>query len=211
MRIIIVEDQAMLRESLTCAVNAHHDAEVVGSFADAADAVEAASRLLPDLVLMDVCTENDSSGIVAARKIKKAHPEIRIVVMTGMPDVTFVKQAREAGADSFVYKNIGTSELLGVLRSTMEGYSTFPQKQTGEFSGAMSLSEEEIAILRLVCETKTRKEIAAELLLSEGTVKRRISEILAKTGYESILKLAVHVVSNGYIVPRIEGERQESA
>lgn len=211
MRIIIVEDQAMLRESLTCAVNAHHDAEVVGSFADAADVVEAASRLLPDLVLMDVCTENDSSGIVAARKIKKAHPEIRIVIMTGMPDVTFVKQAQEAGADSFVYKNIGTSELLGVLRSTMEGYSTFPQKQTGEFCGAMSLSEEEIAILRLVCETKTRKEIAAELLLSEGTVKRRISEILAKTGYESILKLAVHVVSNGYIVPRIEGEPRKSA
>lgn len=72
----------------------------------------------------------------------------------------------------------------------------------------MPLNDEEIAILRLVCETKTRKEIAEELYLSEGTVKRHISEMLAKTGYDSILKLAVHAVSSGYIVPSLnEGER----
>ena len=206
MRVIVVEDQAMLRESLSFAMASQSDMDVVGAFADAADVVGAVDRLHPDLLLMDVCTENDSSGIVAARKVKQAHPEVRVVIMTGMPEITFVKQAQEAGVDSFVYKNVGTADLLGVLRSTMDGYSTFPQKQTGQFSGAMALSEEEIAILRLVCETKTRKEIAAELLLSEGTVKRRISEILAKTGYESILKLAVHVVSNGYVVPRISGE-----
>ena len=62
----------------------------------------------------------------------------------------------------------------------------------------------EISILRLVCEAKTRKEIAAELYLSEGTVKRHISEILAKTGYDSILRLAVHAVSQGLIVPKMD-------
>ena len=206
MRIIIIEDQTMLRDSLACAVSAQPDMEVVGILSDAAQVMDATMRLHPDLLLMDVCTENDSSGIVAARKVKQDHPEVRIVIMTGMPEITFVKQAQEAGVDSFVYKNVGTAELLGVLRSTMEGYSTFPRKQTGKFSGASALTEEEVAILRLVCETKTRKEIAAELLLSVGTVKRRISEILAKTGYDSILKLAVHVVSNGYIVPRIDSE-----
>ena len=60
--------------------------------------------------------------------------------------------------------------------------------------------------MRLVCEAKSRREIAEELFLSEGTVKRRISEILAKTGYDSIMRLAVDVVSRGYVVPRLRGE-----
>lgn len=84
---------------------------------------------------------------------------------------------------------------------TVEGYSTFPLAQQSIFSDAAQLTDTELAILRLVCETKTRKEIATELYLSEGTVKRHISEILAKTGYDNILRLAVHAVSTGLIVP----------
>ena len=72
------------------------------------------------------------------------------------------------------------------------------------FSMLEELDDEEIQILRLVCENKSRKEIANELFLSEGTVKRRISGILAKTGYDSIMKLAVHAVSDGYIVPKLK-------
>ena len=102
--------------------------------------------------------------------------------------------------DSFVYKNVGTDELLAIIRSTMEGYSTFPLSKQRIIPDGVELTPVEIDILRLVCESKTR-EIAAELYLSEGTVKRRISEILAKTGYDNILRLAVHAVSNGLIVP----------
>lgn len=156
---------------------------------------------------MDVCTENDSSGIVAARKIKEAHPETRVIIMTGIPEITFIEQARDAKADSFVYKNVGTSDLLSIVRSTMEGYSTYPAQKQSVFSGTAALTDIEIDILRLVCETKTRKEIAAELYLSEGTVKRHISEILAKTGYDNILRLAVHAVSSGLIVPNMDDSR----
>ena len=123
--------------------------------------------------------------------------------MTGMPEITFIEQARAAHVDSFVYKNVSTEELLYIVRSTMDGYSTYPHAQDNLFSDTASLSETEINILRLVCETKTRKEIAAELYMSEGTVKRHISEILAKTGYDNVLRLAVHAVSNGLIVPRM--------
>ena len=101
-------------------------------------------------------------------------------------------------------KNGGTEELLGIIRSTANGYSTFPNATQSIFSDASALNETEISILRLVCEAKTRKEIAAELYLSEGTVKRHISEILAKTGYDSILRLAVHAVSQGLIVPKMD-------
>ena len=181
-RLMIVEDQAMLRDSLACTINTQSDMEVVASLGDAAEALEALERSGATCALLDVCTENDSSGIVAARKIKEAHPEVKVVIMTGMPEITFVEQARTAGVDSFVYKNVGTTELLGIIRSTVEGYSTFPLAQQSIFSDAAQLTDTELAILRLVCETKTRKEIATELYLSEGTVKRHISEILAKTG-----------------------------
>ncbi len=199
--ILLVEDQAMLRDSLTCTINMQSDMQVVASLGDASEALATLEKSGATCALLDVCTENDSSGIVAARKIKEAHPEARVIIMTGMPEITFVDQAREAGVDSFVYKNVGTAELLGIIRSTMEGYSTFPLAQQSIFSDAAQLSDTELDILRLVCETKTRKEIASELYLSEGTVKRHISEILAKTGYDNILRLAVHAVSTGLIVP----------
>lgn len=204
-RVIIVEDQAMLRESLALAIGTQDDMEVVGCYSDAVDVIEGVSRLHPDLVLMDVCTEHDSSGIVAAAKLKENDPTVKVVIMTGMPEVTFIQQAHDAGADSFIYKNVGTNELLAVIRSTLQGYSTFPLSRSARDDALSELTPEEIAILRLVCENKSRKEIASGMFLSEGTVKRHISEILAKTGYDSIMKLAVHAVSRGYIVPRLRG------
>lgn len=204
--VLIVEDQAMLRESLAQAISEQEDMRVVGALADAADAPALAEELRPRLVLMDVCTEHGSNGIAAARRIKEALRDCRVVVMTGMPELTFVEQARGAGVDSFVYKSVGLPELLSVMRSTSLGYSTFPERPEGPFAGAAALTDEEVQILRLVCEAKSRKEIAAELYLSEGTVKRRIGEILAKTGYDSILRLAVHAVAQGAIVPGVSGK-----
>lgn len=203
MRIVIVEDQTILRESIVSVINAQSDMTVIAEFADAHNAIGPILKSAPDLVLMDVCTQNDSSGIVAAKRIKDANPAIRIMVITGMPEITFVKQARDAGVESFVYKNISAKEMVAIIRSTAEGYSTFPGAQPSKCDVCDALNDEEVAILRLVCETKSRKEIASELFLSEGTVKRRISEMLAKTGYDNVLKLAVHAVSGGFIVPNL--------
>ena len=202
-RIVLVEDQAILRESLGLAIDAQDDMETVALLSKATDALDAAKKYAPDLMLMDVCTEDDASGIAAAAQIKRAFPHIRIIVMTGVPEITFIEQARAAGADSFVYKNVSTLELLSIIRSTTEGYSTFPAAQLGDET-LEALDDEEIQILRLVCENKSRREIANEMFLSEGTVKRRISTILSKTGYDSIMKLAVHAVSDGYIVPKLK-------
>lgn len=151
---VIAEDQAMLRDSLACAIDMQDDMHVVAAIADAADALSAVEKHNANLALLDVCTENDSSGIVAAAAIKQAHPDVRVVIMTGMPEITFVEQARAAGVDSFVYKNVGTAELIAVIRSTIEGYSTFPRPQSNALSGAAALTQTEIDILRLVCETK---------------------------------------------------------
>lgn len=202
-RIVVVEDQVMLRESLAIAIDAQQDMQTVCTLAKATDALEAVKKHSPDLVLMDVCTQDDASGIAAAAVLKRETPHVRVVIMTGIPEITFIEQARAAGADSFVYKNVGTAELLSIIRSTVEGYSTFPAAKLGDATLEL-LDDEEIQILRHVCENKSRRDIASEMFLSEGTVKRRISAILAKTGYDSIMKLAVHAVSDGYIVPKLK-------
>jgi DNA-binding NarL/FixJ family response regulator len=199
--IVIVEDQTILRDSLAAFINEQADMEVVRQLGCADDAPGAARATGCDLVLLDVYTEEGASGIEAARKIKQELPNTRCVIMTGMPEITLLDQARDAGVDSFVYKNVASSELLSVLRSTAEGYSIYPSARADD-SGLSLLTDEEIEILRLVCESKSRREIAAELYLSEGTVKRRISEILATTGFDSIMKLAVHAVGTGLIVPK---------
>ena len=196
-RVLIVEDQAILRESLARSVGDQPDMTVVAAIADASEALGVALKERPDMILMDVCTEHDSNGIVAAARIKEQLPECRIIIMTGMPEITFVDQAREAGVDSFVYKNVGIDELFAVMRSTLAGYCTFPK-------GTAALDDVELSILRLACEGKSRREIAAELFMSEGTIKRRISEILSKTGYDNIMRLAVHAVTEGSIVPNME-------
>ena len=98
-RVLIVEDQAILRESLARSVGDQPDMIVVSAIADASEALGVALKERPDMILMDVCTEHDSNGIVAAARIKEQLPECRIIIMTGMPEITFVDQAREAGVD----------------------------------------------------------------------------------------------------------------
>ena len=200
--VLIVEDQAILRESLARSVGDNPDMTVVSAIADASEALGVALKERPDMILMDVCTEHDSNGIVAAARIKEQLPECRVIIMTGMPEITFVDQAREAGVDSFVYKNVGIDELFAVMRSALAGYCTFPKPPESIFSGTAALDDVELSILRLACEGKSRREIAAELFMSEGTIKRRISEILNKTGYDNIMRLAC-----ARICPPIRGYR----
>ena len=143
-RVVVVEDQIMLRDSLVAAINRELDMEVVASLADAADVLDLDAGREIDVALLDVCTENNSSGIIAARKLREARPQVKTVIMTGMSDVTFVRQAREAGVDSFIYKNVRTDDLLSVIRSTVEGYSTFPSSRKGDASEVELLDELEL-------------------------------------------------------------------
>ena len=76
---------------------------------------------------MDVFTENGNDGIDAAAKIKKEFPKIKIIIMTGMPELTYIKRAQVGGIDSFIYKNTSSNELLAIISSTLLGYSTYPK------------------------------------------------------------------------------------
>ena len=199
-KILIIEDQKILLDTLAAAVASDGSFTVAGKLADAALALEFLRGNAVDLILSDICTANGNNFLDCIAPIKKAYPGIKIVVMTGLPEVTFVNRAKAAGADSFIYKNISSAELLSLLKSALGGYQTFPAREKNG-CGLDSLSKKELDVLRLICEGGGRKSIAEALGVSEVFVKNQISAVLQKTGFGSIAQLAIFAVSNGFIVP----------
>ncbi|MCL2007968.1 MAG: response regulator transcription factor [Treponema sp.] len=206
-KILIVEDQTMLRNSLEYLINGQNDMEVVGTVDDAAKAPGLCRELQPDLVLMDVVTKNNTTGIHASgihftADIRKEFPDIKIVIMTGLPEITFVEEARRAGAHSFVYKEMDNEHLFHVIRTTMKGYSIY-SGSSDHMPFAASFTEKEIAVIRLVCKGMARDEIAKKMNVSESMIKQYITSILDKTGFDSISKFAIYAVGQGLVAPDI--------
>jgi len=202
--LLIIEDQKIVRDAIVRNLNSSGEIEVIADSGDASEACEMCEKYSPDLVLMDICTENDASGIDAAGQIKSKHPGVKVVLMTGVPEITFIEKAKAAGVDSFVYKNIGIDDMIHILVSTMNGYGTFPNEIKSDDVKMMGeLTEREMQILRLLCDARSRNEIAKELSISESSVKAHISSLLSKTGFENTSKLAIYAVKNGLINPNI--------
>jgi DNA-binding NarL/FixJ family response regulator len=188
----------MLRESLEYVINGQEDMKVIGSTDDASEALGLCRKLKPDLVLMDVVTKNDSSGIVYTAAILKELPDTKIVIMTAFPVITFSEEARKAGAHSFTGKEMGNDHLLYVIRKTMEGHSIY-STSAARMSFNSKFTEKELAVIRLVCKRHSRKEIASNMGTSESSVKQYITSILDKTGFDSISKFAIYAIGEGLI------------
>ena len=199
-RILLVEDQILLRDLLEEIINKQDDMEISGITSNASKAPELCRELKPDLVLMDVVTENGSNGIQYIAQIRKEMPEIKLVIMTGYPDITFVDEARKAGAHSYMYKNTEKAHLFYVIRSTMKGKGIYPGPVDAS-PFVEKFSEKEFAVIRMVCQGMSRNEIAQKLNVSESMIKQHITSILDKTGFDSISKFAIYAVSQGLIVP----------
>jgi len=122
-KILIVEDQALLRDSLECDINSQNDMEVVGVTNDASKAPELCRKLNPELVLMDLVTENGAKGLSFAAQIRQEQPEIKIVIMTSLPEISFIDEAKKAGLFSYIHKNAGKEHLFYTIRCTMEPIS----------------------------------------------------------------------------------------
>lgn len=201
-KICIVDDHESVRDSYKTAIEENEGYRVTGSLPGAFLADVWCRKNSPDLVLMDVCTEGGESGLEATRRIKEAMPEIKVIVMTGFDEISYVSRARDAGADGFVYKAASFEELRSVIAAVLDGQTVFPEPRVITLPcGEAPLSEREMQVLRLLCMNCSRSEIAEKLALSEHTVKRHIQNMLGKTGFNSVASLAVYMVSNGWINP----------
>jgi len=197
-KILIVEDQVLLCDTLAQSLNGQGDMEVVGITDDASEAPELCRKLNPDLVLMDVVTKNNNNGITFAAQIRKELPEIKIVIITALPEITFIDESKKAGVHSYIYKKYDSSQLFYVIRNTMQGINTFlGPKDIPPF--ANQFTEREIAVIRFVCQGKTRKEMLEELGIANITLKSVITSILNKTGFDTIMEFAVYAAGKDLI------------
>lgn len=190
-RILIVDDQTVIREGLQVILSANADIEVIGAAANGEEALEIAAKLRPDLVLMDLKMPV-MNGIRATELLKARYPEISVLVLTTYDDDEWVIDAIRAGAAGYLLKDSGREELVAAIRGTIAGSHHLDPAVAGKVMDAVRygvnapqeivqlLSERELEILRLLASGLSNAAIGDRLALAEGTVRNHITSIFAK-------------------------------
>ena len=216
LRLLVVDDHEVVRQGLVALLDRREGFEVVAQAGSVAEAIEAAARFEPDLVIMDVRLP-DGSGIEACREIRTARPETRVIMLTSYPDEEAVLSAIIAGASGYLLKQVRGRDLVSALEAVGRGESLLDpavtekvlervrRVATGSASDELSdLTSQERKILLLVADGKTNKEIAAEVFLSDKTVKNYVSSILAKLNLQRRAQAAAFVAKH-HLAPPEEG------
>jgi DNA-binding NarL/FixJ family response regulator len=205
LRLLVVDDHEVVRQGLVAMLDRRPNFQVVAEAGTVAEAVEAARRFEPDLVIMDVRLP-DGSGVEACREIRQELPATRVVMLTSYPDEDAVLSAIVAGASGYLLKQVRGRDLVAALEAVGRGESLLDPAVTGRVldrvrriaSGEQTdelskLTSQEQKILLLVAEGRTNKEIAAEVFLSDKTVKNYVSSILAKLNLERRAQAAAYM------------------
>lgn len=202
-RVLIVEDQRLMRETMENYIRSAEGYELAGSLEGASRAESFCRTHSVDLVLMDVCTENDESGFAATHEIKASCPEVKVVIVTSMLDSSYLNRAKEAGAEGFWYKDAPEAELMNVISAVVGGEKVYPDKPPKVPVGMTDnydFSDAELRVLRPMVEGDSYAEIAKQLNISPETVKTHVSHMLQKTGFKSKTQLVAQVIKKNIIV-----------
>ncbi len=212
-RVLIIDDQRIAREYMESVVKNGEDYELAGSLSKADFASTVCCRNVVDLVLMDICTYGTKDGIDAAAELRELFPKLKIIVVTSMIEQSFISRAKEAGVDSFWYKDVSPEDLITVMDATMQGRHMWPGETPVVKLGVTTsddFTETEIKVLRLVCEGLEYSEIAERLNYTKDNVKYHIRNILQKTGYANKTQLAIAVTGKRFIIPKLFNEQDGS-
>ncbi|HYI67886.1 MAG TPA: response regulator transcription factor [Candidatus Limnocylindrales bacterium] len=203
--LLIVDDHEVVRQGLAAMLGRRPGFHVVAEAGTVAEAVAAARKFRPDLVVMDVRLP-DGSGIEACREIRAEMPDTRVVMLTSYPDEDAVLSAIIAGASGYLLKQVRARDLVAALEAVGRGESLLDPAVTGKVLDRIrriatadqpdelaELTAQEQKILLLVAEGMTNKQIAAEVFLSDKTVKNYVSSILAKLNLERRAQAAAYM------------------
>ena len=197
-RVLIVDDQMLMRQGLQTLLDLENDIQVVGQASDGTDAVAVVAHTKPDVVLMDVRMPR-LNGVEATRQIRAQTPQTQVIILTTFDDDEYVFEGLRAGAMGYLLKDVSAEDLTDAIRRVARGEAliqpSIARKVVSEFArlGAETkkpdadelldpLSERELEILKLIAQGMSNREIAATLFITEGTAKNHISNILSKLG-----------------------------
>jgi DNA-binding NarL/FixJ family response regulator len=209
MKILLCDDQAVIRDGLEMLLTLEKDFQVVGSAQDGFEALELIAKKQPDLVLMDLKMPG-MNGIEATREIRKKYPAIKILVLTTYDDDEWVFDAIRAGASGYLLKDTSRQKIIEAIRGTVDGKSFVDPAVAGKLMNQVAsnqtqpasilkdkLTERELDVLRLLAKGMTNTDIAGTLHLSEGTVRNHVSAILEKLGVSDRTQAAVIAIQHG--------------
>lgn len=207
-KIIIVDDHEVVRLGLRSLLDQYPQYEVIAEAGSAGEAIELATALQPDIVLMDIRLPG-KSGIEACEEIKAHSPKIQIIMLTSYAEDEMLFSAIKAGASGYVLKQINSEGLIQALEAVARGEGSLDPAVTQrvfqevrkavkeeEAASFSSLSQQERMVLKLVSEGKTNKEIAQILFLGEGTVRNYVSSILSKLSVSNRAEAAAYAVEH---------------
>ena len=213
-RLLIVDDQTMFRQGMRMLLSSQPDFEIVGEAADGEDALAKAAQLKPQVVLMDLRMPV-LDGAAATRRLRAAHPEMRVIVLTTFDEDEAIFDGLRSGATGYRLKDAPTDKLYEAIRAAARGESFLQpsvaarvvaefarlseQAPAGNQALAEPLSQRELEILRLLANGATNKEIAAQLVLAEGTVKNHVTNILTKLGVTDRTRAALRARELGLL------------
>jgi len=208
-RVMIVDDQEVVREGLRAILGTVPGIEVVGVAGNGAEAVERVATLQPEVVLMDL-NMPIMNGVEATRALRAAHPEVKVLVLTTYDAEEWVLDAVRAGASGYLLKDAPRERLIDAIKGTAEGRSHVDPAVAGDLLArvavsaaaepstvAASLSDRELDVLRLLGNGMSNAGIAEQLFLSEGTVRNYVSSILTKLQVDDRTQAAVLAVRHG--------------
>ncbi len=215
-RVLIADDQALVRDGFGMILDAQPDIEVVGGAADGREAIEMARALVPDVILMDIRMPG-VDGIEATRRLRAGGERApRILMLTTFDQNEYVYEAMKAGASGFLLKDVRRGELVDAVRVIASGEALLAPALTRRLiedfvrrppPGAAvpeafaGLTERETGVLRLIARGLSNAEIAAELVVSDATVKTHVARILSKLGLRDRIQVVVLAYESGFVQP----------
>lgn len=208
--IIIVEDNIYVKNHLENMISAEVDFTIAASVRDAFEAEKLCEKMSVDLVLMDVQTLHNHSGLAAGKRIRELGKGTKVVVVTSLIDPEVLSKSKSGCADSLWYKDYGDSELVDVIRRTLSGERIFPDSSPSIEMGEMYSAEitpRQLEILRRFVKGMTYDEIAAELGLSKNGVRWNLDQIVHKGGFNNKHELLAAAIENKLIVTTLREEK----
>ena len=203
-RVLLCDDHEVVREGLRTLLSRHQDIAVVGEAGTMAEAIEAAAKAKPDVVIMDVRLP-DGSGVEACRAIREARPETQVIMLTSYADDEALFASIVAGASGYLLKQTRGQAVVDAIQAVAQGRSLLDPDVTGKVlervrrgreqqdPAIASLTDQERKVLQQLAEGKTNREIGTALFLSEKTVKNYVSRILDKLGLSRRAQAAAYV------------------
>jgi NarL family two-component system response regulator LiaR len=208
--VMIVDDHEMVRRGACSYLEAQPDISVVAQAGSGEEAVRLAQEHIPDVVLMDLVMPG-MDGVEATRKVKNASPRTQIIILTSFHQDEYIFPALQAGAISYLLKDVKAAELLEAIRRAAQGEATLHPKiaarviktfrdlENEEASPFTALTEREMEVLKLIAKGYSNEKIAEQLVISVGTVKGHVSNILSKLHLVDRTQAAVYAWQKGVV------------